>query len=84
MLGRPSRFMPNSFRRACGPPRCRWLQHSVVLVGGFAPLIVTWLIAATGSPIAPAIYVIGAAAVSGAALLGLRDRFREPCAEFPT
>ena len=51
---------------------------AVVLVGGFAPLIVTWLIAVTGSPIAPAIYVIGAAAVSGVTLLGLRDRFREP------
>lgn len=51
---------------------------AVVLAGGFAPLIVTWLIAATGSPIAPAFYVIGAAAVSGVALLGLRDRFREP------
>jgi MFS transporter, MHS family, proline/betaine transporter len=51
---------------------------AVVLVGGFAPLIVTWLIAATGSPIAPAFYVIGAAAVSGVALLGMRDRFREP------
>jgi MFS transporter, MHS family, proline/betaine transporter len=51
---------------------------AVVLVGGFAPLIVTWLIAATGSAIAPAFYVIGAAAVSGIALVGLRDRFREP------
>jgi MFS transporter, MHS family, proline/betaine transporter len=51
---------------------------AVVLVGGFAPLIVTWMIAVTGSPIAPAFYVIGAAAVSGVALLTLRDRFREP------
>jgi MFS transporter, MHS family, proline/betaine transporter len=50
---------------------------AVVLVGGFAPLIVTWLIAATGNPIAPAFYVIGAAAISGAALLNFRDRFRE-------
>jgi MFS transporter, MHS family, proline/betaine transporter len=50
---------------------------AVVLVGGFAPLIVTWLIAATDNPIAPAFYVIGAAAVSGAALLNFRDRFRE-------
>jgi MFS transporter, MHS family, proline/betaine transporter len=50
---------------------------AVVLVGGFAPLIVTWLIAATGNPIAPAFYVIGAAAVSGAALLNFRDRYRE-------
>jgi MFS transporter, MHS family, proline/betaine transporter len=51
---------------------------AVVLVGGFAPLIVTWMIAATGNPTAPAFYVIGAAAVSGVALLSLRDRFREP------
>ena len=51
---------------------------AVVLVGGFAPLIVTWLIAVTGRPTAPAFYVIGAAAVSGVALLALRDRFREP------
>jgi MHS family proline/betaine transporter-like MFS transporter len=51
---------------------------AVVLVGGFAPLIVTWLIAVTDSPIAPAFYVIGAAAVSGVTLLGLHDRFREP------
>ena len=51
---------------------------AVVLVGGFSPLIVTWLMAATGNPTAPAFYVIGAAAVSGVALLGLRDRFREP------
>jgi MHS family proline/betaine transporter-like MFS transporter len=50
---------------------------AVVLVGGFAPLIVTWLIAVTGNPSAPAFYVIGAAAVSGAALLDFRDRFRE-------
>jgi MFS transporter, MHS family, proline/betaine transporter len=50
---------------------------AVLLVGGFAPLIVTWLIAATGNPNAPAFYVIGAAAVSGTALLGFRDRFRE-------
>jgi hypothetical protein len=39
---------------------------------------VTWLIAATATPIAPAFYVVGVAAVSGVALLGLRDRFREP------
>jgi MHS family proline/betaine transporter-like MFS transporter len=54
---------------------------AVVLVGGFSPLIVTWLMAATGNPTAPAFYVIGAAAVSGVALLGLRDRFREPLPE---
>jgi MFS transporter, MHS family, proline/betaine transporter len=51
---------------------------AVVPIGGFAPLIVTWLIAATGNPTAPAFYVIGAATVSAVALLALRDRFREP------
>jgi MHS family proline/betaine transporter-like MFS transporter len=39
---------------------------------------VTWLIALTGNPLAPAFYVVAAAVVSAAALLGLRDRFREP------
>jgi MHS family proline/betaine transporter-like MFS transporter len=47
-------------------------------VGGFAPLIVTWLIAATGNVLAPAFYVIAAAIVSTIALLSLDDRFREP------
>jgi MHS family proline/betaine transporter-like MFS transporter len=48
---------------------------TVAVVGGFAPLIVTWLIAATGSPLAPAFYVIGAAMISAITVLGLRDRF---------
>lgn len=51
---------------------------TVVVVGGFAPFIVTWLIAATGTPLAPAFYVIGAAGISLTALVALRDRFREP------
>jgi len=51
---------------------------TVALVGGFAPLTVTWLIAVTGNPLAPAFYVVAAAVVSAAALLGLRDRFRAP------
>jgi MFS family permease len=50
----------------------------VAVVGGFAPLVVTWLIAATGNPRAPAFYVIGAALISGSALFWLRDRYREP------
>jgi len=49
-----------------------------VLAGGFAPLIVTWLIAVTGNPLAPALYVVGAAIISAIAVLGLRDRFRDP------
>jgi MHS family proline/betaine transporter-like MFS transporter len=51
---------------------------TVVLVGGFAPFTVTWLIAATGTPLAPAFYVIAAAGISLTALVALRDRFREP------
>jgi MHS family proline/betaine transporter-like MFS transporter len=51
---------------------------TVVLSGGFAPLIVTWLIAVTGNPLAPALYVVGAAIISAIAVLGLRDRFRDP------
>jgi MFS transporter, MHS family, proline/betaine transporter len=49
-----------------------------MVVGGFAPFIVTSLIAATGNPLAPALYVVLAAVISAAAILGLRDRFREP------
>jgi MHS family proline/betaine transporter-like MFS transporter len=50
----------------------------VAVAGGFAPVIVTWLIAVTGDPRAPAFYVIGAAVVSGGALFWLRDRHGEP------
>ena len=34
-----------------------------MLFGGFAPMIVTWLIDATGSPLAPAYYVMFGAVV---------------------
>ena len=37
---------------------------SVPIFGGFAPFIAAWLIATTGSPLAPAFYVIAAAVVS--------------------
>lgn len=40
----------------------------VTLFGGFSPLIVTWLIAATGSPLVPAWYLCGAIVLSGIAL----------------
>jgi MFS transporter, MHS family, proline/betaine transporter len=50
----------------------------VAVVGGFAPLVVTWLIAATGNVLAPAFYVVAAAIVSTIAVLSLDDRFREP------
>jgi len=48
------------------------------IIAGFAPAVVTWLIAATGDPRAPAFYVIGAAVISSGALFWLRDRYLEP------
>jgi MFS transporter, MHS family, proline/betaine transporter len=48
----------------------------VTVFGGFAPLTVTWLIAATGSKLVPAYYIIAAAllsiAVVGSTLNGVR------------
>lgn len=46
---------------------------AVAIFGGFAPFIATWLIGATGSPIAPFYYVIGAVAVSAVVILTLRE-----------
>ncbi|MBF8005711.1 MFS transporter [Pseudomonas brenneri] len=43
-------------------------SFGVTLFGGFSPLIVTWLIALTGSPLVPAWYLCGAIVLSGAAL----------------
>jgi len=52
-------------------------NFAVMLFGGFAQLIVTWLIGVTGSPLAPAFYVMfGAVAGMGATLL-LVERHRE-------
>ena len=42
---------------------------SVAIFGGFAPFIATWLIQATGTPIAPVYYVIACAGASLAAVL---------------
>lgn len=47
------------------------------VVGGFAPLTITWLISATNDPYAPAFYVMAAAVVSFLSLLLFRDRFRD-------
>ncbi|QYY29595.1 MULTISPECIES: MFS transporter [Cupriavidus] len=48
---------------------------AVMTFGGFASLILTWLIATTGSAMAPALYVVAAAAVSFTGVtLGFRDR----------
>lgn len=48
-----------------------------MVFGGFAPFFVTRLIGATGSPIAPAFYVMFGAAVGLLAALFLKDRAGE-------
>jgi len=49
---------------------------TITFVGGFAPFIVTWLIAVTASALAPALYVSAAAIVSALVVFGLRDQHR--------
>ncbi|MCR3765342.1 dGTPase [Pseudomonas aeruginosa] len=46
---------------------------AVMLFGGFAPFIVTWLSEVGGSPVAPAFYVLGAAFLGLLATLYLRE-----------
>jgi MFS transporter, MHS family, proline/betaine transporter len=50
---------------------------SVAIFGGFAPFIATWLIDATGSPIAPTAYLIAAGVVSGAVIWLFRETAHE-------
>ncbi len=50
---------------------------AVMLFGGFAQLIVTWLIAVTGSPLAPSYYVMFGAAVGMLAAWFVADRYRQ-------
>jgi MFS family permease len=52
-------------------------NFAVMLFGGFAQFIVTWLIRATGSPLAPAFYVMFGAVVGFIASLFMIDRYRE-------
>ena len=47
---------------------------AVMLFGGFAPMIVTWLIDATGSPLAPAYYVMFGAVVGLVAAWFITER----------
>jgi MHS family proline/betaine transporter-like MFS transporter len=44
----------------------------VMIFGGFAPFIVSWLIEATGSKLAPSFYLMLAAGISLIALAGAR------------
>jgi hypothetical protein len=39
-------------------------SFGVTIFGGFSPLIVTWLIAATGNPMMPAWYLIAAIVIT--------------------
>lgn len=55
-------------------------NFAVTVFGGFAPFIITWLIAATGNERAPSFYVSAAAAVSLLALLAIRFRVRPEAA----
>ena len=49
---------------------------AVVIFGGFAPFYATWLIDLTGSKLAPSYYVMITAALSFAALILVRRRFK--------
>jgi MHS family proline/betaine transporter-like MFS transporter len=50
---------------------------AVALFGGFAPYVATWLIARTGSPLAPTGYVIGAAVISAITIATQRETAHE-------
>ena len=51
------------------------------LFGGTAPLVATWLIGATGSKLAPAWYLVGAAGVALVAMIGSRETSHSPLAD---
>jgi MFS transporter, MHS family, proline/betaine transporter len=65
------------------PPRVRATgialsyNLSVPVFGGFAPLVSTWLIAQTGSSLAPSFYLIVTAIVSFGALIAVQNRLRK-------
>lgn len=46
---------------------------ATAVLGGFAPFLSTWLIAATGSPLSPTFYVIAAAVVSAVMAFRMRE-----------
>lgn len=46
---------------------------STALFGGFAPFVATWLIAKTGSPIAPTLYLIGSAIVTALVVFRMKE-----------
>ena len=51
---------------------------SVMIFGGFAPLVATRLITVTGSPVSPSFFVMFAGLISVWAILKMPDRFNAP------
>ena len=51
---------------------------AVVLFGGFAPLVSTWLVDVTGNPLAPAFYLMAGGAASAMAILSMREPLNTP------
>jgi MFS transporter, MHS family, proline/betaine transporter len=51
-------------------------NFAVTIFGGFAPFIISWLVAATGSKLAPSGYAGAAAAISLLALIVVHRRYR--------
>jgi MHS family proline/betaine transporter-like MFS transporter len=66
------------------PTRVRYTALSVsygfavVLFGGFAPLISTWLVNVTGNPLTPAFYVMTGGALSAIAILSMKEYANAP------
>ena len=66
------------------PTRVRYTALSVsygfavVLFGGFAPLISTWLVDLTGNPLTPAFYVMTGGALSAIAILSMKEYANAP------
>jgi hypothetical protein len=50
---------------------------AVMLFGGFAPMIVTWLIGALNSPVAPAYYLMFGAIAGLSASLALKESYKQ-------
>jgi MHS family proline/betaine transporter-like MFS transporter len=53
-----------------------------MVFGGFAQFFVTWLVHATGSPIAPVFYVMFGAAIALVSLMFVHYPAREPLVRF--
>jgi MHS family proline/betaine transporter-like MFS transporter len=54
---------------------------AVMLFGGFAPFIATWLVFETGNSLAPTFYVIGCAIVTLGFVLKIRETAFTPLRE---